>query len=333
MGTTLTGATVASTYDSIIKVGNNGPIDANVRTLSDGLGNDLPMAVSDTVVDFTSATAISGSTFSGSFVGDGSGLTGVGGGSPGGSNTHIQYNDAGAFGGSANFTFNDTTNIVTLNGTLAVLGATLQTGDYTNSTGNATLTNGDLTLSAGDITMNNGDIDINGNITLTTAGNQIILPTAGSVTKADGIVYPTVDSWGEGLDTYATGESIALGSTISTTEGRIYCWRAGGGWVAADANSQANSAGLLGVSTNGGTVNRFFIRGLISTISTNITGTPAIGSVLYLSETTAGTFDTAAPTGTGDVVRKVGQILDSYTSGRSTYYKIWFDPDWYYTTV
>ncbi|HEY9016541.1 MAG TPA: hypothetical protein VIM84_15920, partial [Gemmatimonadales bacterium] len=28
-----------------------------------------------------------------------------GGGTPGGSNTQVQYNDSGAFGGSANFTF------------------------------------------------------------------------------------------------------------------------------------------------------------------------------------------------------------------------------------
>ena len=31
--------------------------------------------------------------------------------------------------------------------------------------------------------------------------------------------------------------------------------------------------------------------------------------------------------------RKVGQIVDSYVSGRTTYWKIWFDPDWYYETA
>jgi hypothetical protein len=53
---------------------------------------------------------------------------------------------------------------------------------------------------------------------------------------------------------------------------------------------------------------------------------------VYLSEE-GGHFDTDAPSGTGDIVRKVGQIVDSYVSGRTTYWKIWFDPDWYYETA
>jgi hypothetical protein len=41
-------------------------------------------------------------------------LTGGGGGSPGGSDTQIQFNDAGAFGGDADFTWDKTTNQLTL---------------------------------------------------------------------------------------------------------------------------------------------------------------------------------------------------------------------------
>jgi hypothetical protein len=46
MGTTLTGTKPKDTYDSLIKVGDNGPIGATAKTLSDGLGNDLPISVS-----------------------------------------------------------------------------------------------------------------------------------------------------------------------------------------------------------------------------------------------------------------------------------------------
>ena len=46
MGTSLTGTKPKDTYDSLIKVGDNGPIGATAKTLSDGLGNDLPIAVS-----------------------------------------------------------------------------------------------------------------------------------------------------------------------------------------------------------------------------------------------------------------------------------------------
>lgn len=38
---------------------------------------------------------------------------GGGGGSPGGSNTQVQYNNAGSFGGSSTFTFNSSTNLLT----------------------------------------------------------------------------------------------------------------------------------------------------------------------------------------------------------------------------
>jgi hypothetical protein len=53
MGTTLNGTTPQNTYPSLIKVGDNGPIDGTLKTLSDGLGNDLPMQASSTVVNFT----------------------------------------------------------------------------------------------------------------------------------------------------------------------------------------------------------------------------------------------------------------------------------------
>jgi hypothetical protein len=53
MGTSLTGLTPATTYDALIKVGDNGPIDGTLKALSDGLGNNLPMEVSTETVNFT----------------------------------------------------------------------------------------------------------------------------------------------------------------------------------------------------------------------------------------------------------------------------------------
>lgn len=60
MGISLTGLTPATTYDALIKVGDNGPIDATLKTLSDGLGNDLPMQASTTGINFTGALQQSG---------------------------------------------------------------------------------------------------------------------------------------------------------------------------------------------------------------------------------------------------------------------------------
>ena len=45
---------------------------------------------------------------------DGSGISGGGSGTPGGSNTQVQYNNNGSFGGDSTFTFNATTNTLTV---------------------------------------------------------------------------------------------------------------------------------------------------------------------------------------------------------------------------
>ncbi len=53
---TLTGNTVQSTYDSLIKIGDNTSGFATLKQLSDGLGNLMPIEFSSTVIDFTTAT-------------------------------------------------------------------------------------------------------------------------------------------------------------------------------------------------------------------------------------------------------------------------------------
>ena len=67
-------------------------------------------------------------------------LPGAGNGSPGGSNTQVQFNDGGLFAGNSNFTFNKTTSTVTV--------GNLNTGTANiTSAGNSWLFNGD-TLTA-----------------------------------------------------------------------------------------------------------------------------------------------------------------------------------------
>ena len=50
MGTTLTGTTPQDTYESLIKVTDNGPLSGTAKYLSDGLGNDSVLALSTTAV-------------------------------------------------------------------------------------------------------------------------------------------------------------------------------------------------------------------------------------------------------------------------------------------
>ena len=56
MGTSLINTTPANTYPALIKVGDNTSIDGTLQALSDGAGNDLPIEVSSTAVNFTGTT-------------------------------------------------------------------------------------------------------------------------------------------------------------------------------------------------------------------------------------------------------------------------------------
>lgn len=66
---------------------------------------------------------------------------GGGNGEPGGSNTQVQFNDAGVFGGSSKFTFNKTSNVLTVNGNISAgnISGTLTTASQPNITTVGTL--------------------------------------------------------------------------------------------------------------------------------------------------------------------------------------------------
>ena len=44
---------ISQTYDALIQTGTDGPIDGTLRPLQDGSGNELPIEVSTTNVNFT----------------------------------------------------------------------------------------------------------------------------------------------------------------------------------------------------------------------------------------------------------------------------------------
>ena len=77
MGTSLTGLTPATTYDALIKVGDNGPLSATAKYLSDGLGNDSPLAMSTTAVGIgTTSPATYGADLA--VQGSGNGIVSIG---------------------------------------------------------------------------------------------------------------------------------------------------------------------------------------------------------------------------------------------------------------
>jgi hypothetical protein len=58
MGISLTGLTPATTYDALIKTGDNTAIDGTPKVLSDGNGNNLPMEVSTAGVNLTGSPTV-----------------------------------------------------------------------------------------------------------------------------------------------------------------------------------------------------------------------------------------------------------------------------------
>jgi hypothetical protein len=82
---------------------------------------------------------------------------------PGGSNTQVQFNDGSNFGGSANFTFNKSTNVLAVNGNLTAnyITGTLTTSSQPNITSIGTLTSLETTGNA----IIGGNLFVNGNIT------------------------------------------------------------------------------------------------------------------------------------------------------------------------
>jgi|TARA_R110000787_G_scaffold94178_5_gene196827 hypothetical protein len=120
----------------------------------------------------------------------------------------------------------------------------------------------------------------------------------------------------------ATGDLLRLGTGITTIQGSIYDF-SGGTWLAADADAGNTSQGLLGIAVESGTTNTFLTKGYYNTA--NFGGTALIGGAIYI-DTTAGQVSFTKPAGSGDTIRQVGYCIDSYTSGRTTYYKMYFNP-------
>ena len=60
MGISLYGLTPATTYDALIKTGDNEPLTASLKVLSDGVGTNLPMEASTTGINFTGTLLQSG---------------------------------------------------------------------------------------------------------------------------------------------------------------------------------------------------------------------------------------------------------------------------------
>lgn len=123
--------------------------------------------------------------------------------SAGGSNTQIQFNDSGSFNGSAGFTFNKTTNNLTIANTLTVGSATVNTTNYSGTSNNATFAYGKT------------ESNLNVNNALTANLASYIVANSGLVSNSSGVFVNA----NTGVTANSSGVFIgqAVGTTSSVT--------------------------------------------------------------------------------------------------------------------
>jgi hypothetical protein len=154
----------------------------------------------------------------------------TGAATPGGSNTHIQYNKSDVLGGSAAFTFNEATNTVNLSNTLTI-GSNVTVNTSTifigNSTVNTTIIAGNVDLQGtqlrvGNVIINGNTLTI-GNSTVNTVINSTSVSVAGGATfsgdlmPSANITYDIGNTSMRWRDLYLSGSTINLGgATIQT---------------------------------------------------------------------------------------------------------------------
>jgi len=233
-----------------------------------------------------------------------------------GANTQVQFNDVGdILGASANFTFDKSTNVLTVsNGN--IVGGNILTGGLISATGNATAGNvltGGLVSATGNATAGNmltgGLVSATGNVTggnINTAGLASITGNVigGNITTV-GLVSATGNVTGGNVISSALVEGVTVSASGNVIGGNITTV----GLVSATGNATAgniNTAGLVSATGNviGGNVTTV---GLVSATA-NVTG----GNILTAGLVSAGgNITSATNVNTPNVVGATGLTLST----------------------
>jgi hypothetical protein len=205
-------------------------------------------------------------------------MGGGGNGTPGGSNTQIQYNDSGAFGGNTGFTFNEVTGNVNMPSNLIVAGNI--SGTFAGNISNALLAN--FANYAGNVT-------INAQPNITSVGTLSNLSVTGNITSVSGVIAGN----GSGLSaiaganvtgivtnaTYANYANYAGNIVISTSNIALGLnagnTSQGASSIAIGANAASNTQGSNSIAIG-------------SQAATNAQGTFAIAIGRYAAEINQG---------------------------------------------
>ena len=203
---------------------------------------------------------------------------GGGGGTPGGANTQIQYNNNGTFGGSAAFTFNNTTNAITTTGTFSATA---------NITGGNILTNGlinvtNTTANTITTTLTSG-ADANFNLT---AQNGVAQNLTNTEVARFGINHGPSNTGWDSFTQYIRGSASQNGyQTLWASNTQIATINSSGILVTGVTSATGNITGgniLTGgaVSTSGTVTAASTVGGVITGSSSSVTGTQTAASTV-----------------------------------------------------
>jgi hypothetical protein len=191
-------------------------------------------------------------------------------GAAAGSNTQIQYNDGGSFGGDAEFTYNKTANLLTLTGSITHGDRNTSSGNYSHSQGEVTTASGNYSHSEGSQTTASGgsshaegyQTTASGNNShaeggMTLASNSLAHAegqytiAAGSAAHAEG--YSTeANAWyshAEGLDAIASGDYSHAEGELTKTLGRSSHSE---GYLTIASGSYSHAAGIGTITSGSG---------------------------------------------------------------------------------
>ena len=273
----------------------------------------------------------------------------------------VQYNDAGSFGGSANFTWSGTE--LKLTGSLVATGSlSFNTGDIgAHITGSGAAALLDITYDKATATTPALYVTASTHATRSKVGMGTIAPlaslhvsssTLGCLLRVDStdsdessLLYVSASNdigiskdvprihldvnhgyldWL--ADDTGGGESVTFGSG-TTAAGKLYYLNTSGVWTETDADAVASGASqLLGIALGTDpSSDGMLVRGFFQ-MTTYLQGTWNEGLPLYVS-TTAANVDTTAPSATADFVRVVGYCCAGTTD------LIYFNPDGTYIEI
>ena len=257
-----------------------------------------------------------------------------------GSNTFVIFNDAGAPGGTAGFTFDKTTNAVATTGTVSatgnITGGNINTAGLVSATGS--VIGSVIAIPAGALTLTNQG-SVNDIIAGTKNVGQVIIGgttqtgaiTVGQSTATQSLSLASGVTSSGNTKTVSVGQSGAAGSTTNITMGPsagVGTVNIGSGTTMVVANTSATALSVAGTIQGGNLQTAGLISATGNITGGNLSGTAIVGTLTTAAQTnitSVGTLSSLSVSGnvqggnlrTAGLVSATGAITGAAITGTS----------------